>query len=355
VSNALYPSVRGLTWPVMKTSKESTIVQTGPNGTTTRNPQWINPMWDFALIYEYLKNNPYDVLAQYAPYTDYEVLQGFYLARQGQFDDFLFDDLSDDTVGPAVWCKRTWYPVGAVIIDPSGHQQTALQNGNSGSTAPTWNDSGGITSDAGQRWQDGGLIAGSAGQALSIVNDGAGNYYSPLQRNFGGLFLEDVTDLNTNNIPLRLWLEGVTGYGYFPASNYVTLGPGVAIAGHSFMGYVISWGWRGSTAYAANAPIIDPNGNLQIVTAGGGGHSGSSAPSWNVTIGGTTSDGSLTWTNKGAITSVTASFQFYFRVRFATDQADFEEFLFDIWTVGGSESKNGAGYLKLMSSRAPGV
>lgn len=295
MSLPIYPKVRGLTWPVMKSAIESTITQTGPGGTTTNNPQWQNPKWEFTLIYEYLKDNPYDVLPQYSPYTDYATLQGFFLANYGSAAQFLFDDPSDDTVGPRVWTPKTYFPVGATIIDPSGHLQTALQNGNTGASAPSWNDSGGITADAGQRWQDGGAFPGADAQALSLANDGAGNYYSPLQRNMGGQFLEDVTDLNTNNIPLTVWANGV-----IPSIGYTIEGPGYSFPGYSFSGLVLKW------AYPPVAPI-------------------------------------------------TASFQFYFRVRFDMDTADFEEFLYDLWTVGGESSKNGAGYLKLISSRVPGV
>jgi len=52
--------------------------------------------------------------------------------------------------------------------------------------------------------------------------------------------------------------------------------------------------WAASTVYAAGALVFDSNGNLQ--QTGGGGTSGSSAPTWSTTLGGTTTDGSVTWT-----------------------------------------------------------
>lgn len=300
----LYPTVRGLAFPVMKTSKESTMIQVGPNGTTTLNPQWQNPMWEWTLIYNYLKDNPHDVLPAYSPYTDYRVLQGFYLAQLGQANQFLFNDITDNTVGPNVWVANTSYRIGDIVIDPSGHQQTALRNGITGSTQPSWNDSGGTTNDAGQLWQDGSAISGTLGQTLSLVNDGAGSptYYTPLQRNFGGQFLEDVTDLNTTANPLRIWANGVlkTGGTCGVGIDYELHGPGLTIPGSSFSGMYIKW-------CAAPTPPI------------------------------------------------TGSFQFYFRVRFDMDSLDFEQFLYEVWTVGGEDSRNGQGYIKLTSVRTPGV
>ena len=111
----------------------------------------------------------------------------------------------------------------------------------------------------------------------------------------GGQFLEDVTDLNTANIPLTVWANGV-----IPSIGYTVLGPGLAIPGYSFMGMYLKWDFE---------PV---------------------AP-------------------------ITGSFQFFFRVRFAMDAADFEEFLYQIWTVGGDSSKNGVGHMKLTSARAPGI
>lgn len=52
-----------------------------------------------------------------------------------------------------------------------------------------------------------------------------------------------------------------------------------------------------STAYSKGAIAIDSNGNLQLCTTAG--TSGSSVPTWNATIGSTTQDGSVTWTNRG--------------------------------------------------------
>lgn len=56
--------------------------------------------------------------------------------------------------------------------------------------------------------------------------------------------------------------------------------------------------WAANTAYSATR-ILDSNGNIEIVSTAG--TSGGSAPPWSTTPGGTTSDGTVIWTNGGKL------------------------------------------------------
>src|SRR5207247_2097931 len=92
--------------------------------------------------------------------------------------------------------------------------------------------------------------------------------------------------------------------------------------------------WTKTTAYAVGDQIGDPNGNLEEVTTAG--TSGVPEPTWPTASGATTTDGTVTWTNKGfnyagddfnvAPSAVTAfdceplRFSGDFRVPFATYQ-----------------------------------
>jgi hypothetical protein len=57
--------------------------------------------------------------------------------------------------------------------------------------------------------------------------------------------------------------------------------------------------WAASTAYALGALIVDSNGNVEECTTAGTSKSGTH-PTWNTTVGDTTTDGTVTWTNEGS-------------------------------------------------------
>lgn len=236
MSNAVFPAnVKGLAFTTVKAPEFKTIVQAAGSGSEVRIQQRRNPIWHFALMYEFLFDNFLGAsnTKPYSPYTDIQTMMGFVLARSGQNDDFLYTDPDDNSL-------------------------TLAQ--------------------------------------LQLVNDGSGNYYSPVQRNMGGLFYEDITDLNGG---ITVYANGVlqTGGGV----NYSLLGPGLSIPGNSYLGMYLHW------------------------------------------IGG------------APATPITATFNYYFRVRFETDQVDFEKFMDQLWTIGGENSRNGSGQLKMVTSRPPGV
>lgn len=57
--------------------------------------------------------------------------------------------------------------------------------------------------------------------------------------------------------------------------------------------------WAGTKNFALNVFTVDTNGNSQQVTTAG--TSGSSAPTWNTTLGANTTDGSVVWKNLGPV------------------------------------------------------
>src|SRR5690349_20760509 len=90
MSNTLFPKIKGLAWNVVKTPTFSTEMQESLAGREVRLQNFQNPIWEFTLTYDYLLNDPRtrDENEQ----TPLETLVGFFLARGGQFDDFLLNE-----------------------------------------------------------------------------------------------------------------------------------------------------------------------------------------------------------------------------------------------------------------------
>ncbi|HUC63438.1 MAG TPA: DUF2460 domain-containing protein [Alphaproteobacteria bacterium] len=93
MSNAIFPTLPGLAWNVVRSPIWSTRVQTTVSGKETRTADWVTPLWQWELQYELLRDDATDEL---------RTLMGFYLQRQGSYDDFLFQDPDDNSVAGAV-------------------------------------------------------------------------------------------------------------------------------------------------------------------------------------------------------------------------------------------------------------
>src|ERR1700732_3030262 len=90
MSNLLFPKIRGLAWNIVKTPTFSTEIQESLAGREVRLQNFQNPIWEFTLKYEYLQNDT--TLRDENAQTPLETLVGFFLARGGQFDDFLLNE-----------------------------------------------------------------------------------------------------------------------------------------------------------------------------------------------------------------------------------------------------------------------
>src|SRR5208282_350744 len=101
----------------------------------------------------------------------------------------------------------------------------------------------------------------------------------------------------TTTIPQGVYLWGIVGPVAAPTYNFSQVGNR----------------WQALHTYATSDTVVDTNGNLQTATAGGGGMSGASVPTWNAAQNGTTTDGALTWTNGGLVAlTATIGYQWYY-------------------------------------------
>jgi uncharacterized protein (TIGR02217 family) len=88
MSNAIFPALPGLKWGRSKTPVWSTRIQTAESGREWRAARYSYPVWRFKLNYEFLRAGSQQEL---------QSLVGFFNARQGSYDSFLYDDPRDNT------------------------------------------------------------------------------------------------------------------------------------------------------------------------------------------------------------------------------------------------------------------
>jgi hypothetical protein len=404
MSNAIFPAnVRGLTYTVLKAAEYNTLIQPAPNKMETRIAQTQNPIWHWALIYEYLYNDPNNVITG-ETFTDLLLMMGFYNLRQGSFDDFLYHDPDDYTVGPGVlttaWAANTYYPLNSGLL-VAGHYQKATVAGLSGSSAPTFSTTGPIslldaTPTAGGINYD----QADVGTFLTITT-GSGTATVEILEVNGGSGTGPVTEIATT--------PTVAGTGYAigtgkPTTGGTGTGCTVSITGEAGGGHVhegpsspqLTWTDEGATYthipnVLAELPLVQDtvtglwysplqrnlggfyeditdldqtsvtptfyaNGVQQTAgTSPTGTYSLSTTP--GLAIPGYAYMGQYVAWNSGVtpVAPITALFNFYFRVRFEEDMQDFEKFMALIWTIGGGQSKSGSGQVKFRSSRIPRI
>lgn len=121
------------------------------------------------------------------------------------------------------------------------------------------------------------------------------------------------TRISSNSTANQVVLQGMNSTGNYYVDDYYIMDPTNGGAYSTFLGDTkivgvlpnangttnnftqVSASWVASTPYALGATIVDSNGNLQRVTHAGTSGSGSH-PTWNATVGLTTTDSGVTWT-----------------------------------------------------------
>lgn len=94
----IFPALPGLTWSVTKTPIFQTRIQRATSGRELRALDYPYPLWQFALIYDFLRDNPE------SGYDELRTLLGFFMLCRGAFGTFLFRDPSD--------CQVAGQPLG---------------------------------------------------------------------------------------------------------------------------------------------------------------------------------------------------------------------------------------------------
>jgi uncharacterized protein (TIGR02217 family) len=98
VTESVFPVLPGQGWSVIKTPSFAVRKQTSVSGRELRLLDQVYPIWTWTLTFEFLrdKNDTRGGLALGAGFDELRSAAGLYLACQGSFGTFLFDDPTDN-------------------------------------------------------------------------------------------------------------------------------------------------------------------------------------------------------------------------------------------------------------------
>ena len=85
----IFPTLPSLAWSVTKTPTFQTRIQRAASGRELRALDYPHPLWQFAVAYEFLRDNPT------VGYDELRTLIGFFMLCQGAYGTFLFEDPTD--------------------------------------------------------------------------------------------------------------------------------------------------------------------------------------------------------------------------------------------------------------------
>lgn len=92
MSTAVFPTLAGQGWSVIRTPNFSTRMQTAVSGKETAIAEWSYPRYDWMLVFNVLRQG----LFGSTNYVELSTLMGFFESRKGRWDSFLFKDLYDN-------------------------------------------------------------------------------------------------------------------------------------------------------------------------------------------------------------------------------------------------------------------
>lgn len=107
MSDLVLPSLAGLGFDVVRTPVWDTNIHTAISGKETRMARQVSPRWKWDLSY--------NVLRSAAAYNELQQLAGFFNARKGRYDTFLYRDVDDNSATAQILGQgtgsRTTFPL----------------------------------------------------------------------------------------------------------------------------------------------------------------------------------------------------------------------------------------------------
>lgn len=167
MSNAVFPKLPGLKLDLSKTAQWDTTKKTAVSGREVRAGYWSYPTIVYRLTYE--------VLRTYTALSELEQIQGFFNARRGSFESFLYSDAQDKTVVDQVF--------GIVQAGVMSYQLVRSQGGHVAPVgcidgAPALKANGVIISAANYTINNDALVTFSVLPAVNATLTWSGNYFA---------------------------------------------------------------------------------------------------------------------------------------------------------------------------------
>lgn len=184
MSNAIFPVLAGLDWNVLKTPVWKTRIQEAVSGKELRAAFMSYPLWKFSLSYTVLRAN--------AANAELQSLMGFFNARQGMFDSFLYSDPTDNSVTGQSFGTGDGSTTAFQLVRSLGGFSEPIQNVNG---TPTIYVNG--TATAAFTLGSTGVVTFTTAPAAAAVLTWTGNFY------FRCRFLQDSSDFD--NFMKDLW------------------------------------------------------------------------------------------------------------------------------------------------------
>lgn len=212
---------------------------------------------------------------------------------------------------------RTWPTSGAValgdlVIDTNSNVQIVITAGTTGGSQPSWNASPfGTTTDNTAVWRNHGPLVMKWGVDAPVA---APTILPPTSPNIftvrfwvpshsyggGGSNVYSILDSNGN---LQVLVDGTKTTGAFYPPWNVNLGgqtfDGTAVWVNHGELIAINDVWKNSFTFGPGSNVVDNNGNIQVTFGGGTTPGAGGQPAFSTTPGGTTADGTITWTCLG--------------------------------------------------------
>ena len=312
MSSSVFPTLAGLGWDVTRTPMFDTTIQQNISGKEVRIANQTFPRYQWELTFDVLRQG----IVHGTAYTEFSQLLGFYNARQGQFDTFLYTDVDDNTItgqaiGSGDGATTTFQLVRTfgAFIEPVLAPNTISAVYLAGAAIP----SAGLSAPT-----NGALTSTSAG-AL-----GATTYY--VKTTWTTASGETLPSAETNLAVLANKVLNVAAPGSAPTG---ATGWNVYVSNTAGGGSGTETKQNGGTPNTLGTPWVEPTSGL----VAGAALPGANTTGWSVAAWGTSTPGVVTFAAAPAgSTAITADFTYYWPCRFAEDKIPFTKFMSSLYS-----------------------